>query len=390
MHSPLIAMVAGEPSGDTLGAHLIEAIRTIYPAARFVGIGGPKMMGAGFDSWFPQEKLAVRGLVEVLRHLREIHEIRRALYRRLAAARPALFVGIDSPDFNLGLERKLKRRGITTAHYVSPTVWAWRPGRIEAIRKAVSHMLVLFPFESAVYERAGIRVTYVGHPLAEEIPPASSKRDARELLRLRERPIVTLLPGSRASELELMAPPFIEAAKLVRAARPDVGFLVPFVTRETRRIFEQALYDADARDLDITLLFGHAQHAMAAADVVLVASGTATLEAALIGRPMVIAYRLAPLTYRIARRLVRIPYVGLPNILAGEFLVPEFLQDDATPPNLAQALLNYLEDVDLHQPLAERFADMHEMLACGSARRSAAALAGYLSHAPASSAPRAV
>lgn len=380
----VIGMVAGEPSGDTLGAHLIEALRARHPDAKFVGIGGPKMISAGLESWHPQEKLAVRGLVEVLKHLRELFGIRRDLVRRLVAARPALFVGIDSPDFNLGLEKRLKRRGIPTAHYVSPTIWAWRPGRLAKIRRSASHMLCLFPFEAPLYAGSGVEATFVGHPLAEEIEAGRTRADAREALRLHpERRVVTLLPGSRASELEMMAAPFIEAAKLVHAVRPDTAFLVPFVTRETRRQFEQALYDAGANELPVTLLFGHAHDAMAAADVVLVASGTATLETALVGRPMVVAYRLAPTTYRLARRLVRIPWVGLPNILAREFVVPEFLQDEATPANLAQAVLNMMEDTELAARLGVRFAEMHASLRRDSATLAADALAGYLPPAPA-------
>lgn len=388
MSAPVIGLVAGEPSGDTLGAHLIEALRSIAPDAQFVGIGGPKMQSAGLDSWYPQEKLAVRGLVEVLGHLRELFAIRSGLTRRLLALRPALFVGIDSPDFNLGLERKLKRRGIPTAHYVSPTIWAWRPGRIKTIRRSVSHMLCLFPFEPALYAQSGVAATFVGHPLAEEIEAGRTRAAAREQLRIHpDATVITLLPGSRLSEIELMAPLFLEAAKIIHEIRPGVSFLVPFVTRETRQRFEQARYDTGATELPMNLLFGHAHDAMAAADAVLAASGTATLETALVGRPMVIAYRLSNTTFAIARRMVRIPYVGLPNILAGEFLVPEFLQDDARPINLAQALLNYLADRDLATRLEARFGAMHADLRRDSARLAADALAPYLDrHARASSA----
>jgi lipid-A-disaccharide synthase len=380
---PLVAMVAGEASGDTLGAQLVRALRARHPSLRFAGIGGPKMESAGFESWFPQEKLAVRGLVEVLKHVRELYGIRSALRRRLLEARPALFVGIDAPDFNLGLERRLKRAGIATAHYVSPTVWAWRAGRIRKIGRAVSHMLVLFPFEENVYRDAGIPVTYVGHPLADEIAPEMPQAVARQELRVApERPVIALLPGSRQSEIEHMAPPFIACAQRIHALRPDVQFLVPLATRETRTLFEQALYDHGARDLPLTMLFGHAYDAMAAADAVLVASGTATLEAALVKRPMVVAYKLTALTYAIAKRLVRIPYVGLPNILAGEFVVPEFLQGEATPENLAQALLNYVDDRDLGERLAVRFAAMHERLRRDAAERAADALIPLIDAAP--------
>jgi lipid-A-disaccharide synthase len=374
-----IAMVAGEASGDLLGCRLMEALRLIVPDARFCGIGGPKMVAAGFDSWFPQESLAVRGLVEVVRHLREIMRIRRSLVRQIRAAQPQLFVGIDSPDFNLGLERRLKRSGIPTAHFVSPTVWAWRPGRIHTIRKAVSHMLVLFPFEEEIYRKAGIPVTYTGHPLADEIPDAYSQADLREQLRLfGPGKVVALLPGSRQSEIDLMAPPFIAAARLILQRLPDARFLVPLVTRESRARFEEAIWKADAHDLPLTLLFGHSQEAIAAADVALAASGTVTLEAALLRRPMVIAYRLTRLTHAIARRVVHVKQVGLPNILSGEWLVPELLQQDATPENLAQAVINLLLDPVVCEAMQARFQLIHATLRRDAAWQAARALAPYL------------
>ena len=379
----VIGLVAGEASGDTLGAHLIQALRARRPGLRFVGIGGAKMLAQGFESWYPQEKLAVRGLVEVLQHVRELRAIRRGLGQRLRAAGPRLVVGIDAPDFNLGLETRLRRAGVRTAHYVSPTVWAWRPGRIHGIARAIDHMLVLFPFEAAIYERAGIKVTYVGHPLADEFPLAPSRATVRAELRLPlEQTVVTLMPGSRQSELDMMAQPFIEAAKLIHAARPNTRFLAPFATRETRALFEAAIYACNARELPITMLFGHAREAMTAADAILVASGTATLEAALTKRPMVVVYRLAPLSYQIAKQLVKIPYVALPNILAGEFLVPEFLQNAATPANLAQAILNQVDDRRLEGRLAARFTVMHHELRRGTAERAADALMPYIEPNP--------
>jgi lipid-A-disaccharide synthase len=382
--SQRVAMVAGEVSGDTLGSHLIAALREHRPDLEFVGIGGPKMLGAGFESWFEQEKLAVRGLVEVLRHYREIKRIRDALSTRLLAERPALFVGIDAPDFNLGLERKLKARGIPTAHYVSPTIWAWRHGRIRAIRDAVSHMLVLFPFEEPLYREAGVPVTFVGHPLADAIAEDNDREAMRAQLRLpAEGLIIALLPGSRQSELEFHADLFIAAAKLVLQSRPQCRFLVPLATRETRELFEAALYRNLANDLPFTSLFGHAQDAMVAADAVLVASGTATLEAALLQRPMVIAYRLAPATFAIARRMVKTPWVGLPNVLAGDFIVPEFLQQEATPENLAQALLNLLADEYVRKKLPQKFAEIHRQLKRDAAAQAARALLPMLGGAPA-------
>jgi lipid-A-disaccharide synthase len=377
-----IAMVAGEASGDTLGRHLMEALRARIPDAQFVGIGGPKMLEAGFDSWFDQEKLAVRGLTEVLRHYREIKGIRDALVARLKAEPPTLFVGIDAPDFNLGVEKRLKASGITTAHYVSPTVWAWRAGRIRAIREAVAHMLVLFPFEEQIYRDEGIPVSFVGHPLADMIPVETDRAALRAQLRLPlDGRVIALLPGSTQSELAYHSDLFIAAAKLILQSLPECRFLVPLATRETRGLFEAALYRNQANQLAFVPLFGHAQDAMTAADAVLVASGTATLEAALLGRPMIIAYRLSPLTFAIARRMVRTPWIGLPNILAGEFVVPEFLQDEATAENLAQAMLNLLSDGYVLKQLPAKFAAMHRALKRDAASQAANALLPLLGRA---------
>jgi lipid-A-disaccharide synthase len=374
-----IAMVAGEASGDLLGSRLIQAIRAERPDARFFGIGGPRMIGAGLESWFPQEKLAVRGLVEVLKHLRELLAIRRQLIRRIVAERPDLFVGVDAPDFNLGVERRLRKAGIRTAHFVGPTVWAWRPGRIKTIRRAVSHMLVLFPFEPPIYEKAGIPVTYTGHPLADEIPESVSRDELREQLRLPlGAPVVALLPGSRQSEIDMMAPLFIETARQILERMPEARFVVPLVTRETRDRFEEALWRAEARELPMTLLFGHAQEAIGACDVALATSGTVTLETALLRRPMVIAYRVSSITAAIFRRLALMPYVGLPNILNGDWLVPELLQDDATPENAAQAVVNLLRDPVLRERLDERFAAIHATLRRDAAVQAARALLPYL------------
>jgi lipid-A-disaccharide synthase len=370
-----IAMVAGEASGDALGSHLISALRDHLPEAKFVGIGGPKMLAAGFDSWFQQEALAVRGIVEVVRHYREIKGIRDKLAEMLLADPPDLFVGIDAPDFNLGLEKRLKTARITTVHYVSPSIWAWRPGRIRSIRAAVSHMLVLFPFEEPIYREAGIPVTFVGHPLADAIGEDSDRNAMRVQLRLpAEGKVIALLPGSRQSELEYLSDLFIAAAKLILQSLPQCRFLVPLATRETRALFEAALYRHNAMDPPFTPLFGHAQDAIVAADAALVASGTATLETALLRRPMIIAYRLSPITYAIARHLVHTRWVGLPNILAGDYLVPEFLQDDATPANLAQAMVNLLADEYVLKELPKRFGAMHRALKRNAAESAAAAL----------------
>jgi len=377
-----IGMVAGEASGDLLGSLLIEALRRRLPGAEFGGIGGPQMIGQGFNSWAPQEQLAVRGFVEVVRHLRGLLALRAALATRLRAWRPQLFVGIDAPEFNLGLERSLKRTGITTAHWVSPQIWAWRPKRVFTMRAATSLVLVLFPFEEPIYRAAGVPVAYVGHPLADQIPEYVDRAAARAELRLPAlAPVIAVLPGSRQSEIEMMAGPFIDAAKLIARHVPEARFIVPLITRETRDLFEAAIYRHEAQRLSVTLLFGHAQEALAASDLALAASGTVTLEAALSGRAMVIAYRVAPLSYAIARRLVRVRHIGLPNILCGEAVVPEFIQDDATPENLAQAACNLLADEPLRRVIERRFGALHAAMRCDAAERAADALLGLLAGA---------
>ncbi len=370
-----IGMVAGEPSGDALGLHLIQALRRHVPHARFTGIGGPRMTGAGFEAMFPMEKLAVMGIVEVLRHYPELAGIRRRLAAHFLSERPRLFIGIDAPEFNLGLELKLRSAGVPTVHYVGPSIWAWRAGRIRKIKRAVSKMLVLFPFEAALYERAHVPVAYVGHPLADLLGEFPGTAAIREQLRLpAAAKIVTLLPGSRITEVKRMAGLFVATAERITEAVPDALFLVPFVSRETREIFEAALYRRGAGELNMSMMFGHAHEAMAAADVVLATSGTATLEAALLKRPMVITYKVAPLTAYIHRTQTYLPYVGLPNILAGEFVVPEFLQEEATPENLAQAVTNLLFDPVVRQRLEARFGRMLAELRQDAAGAAAAAI----------------
>jgi len=370
-----IAMVAGEASGDLLASHLIQAIRAKLPGAVFYGIGGPKMAAQGFDVWYPLEKLAVLGYVEALKHYREISGIRSQLRRRLLADQPDVFIGIDAPDFNLALEKNLKQRGIATVHYVSPSIWAWRGERIHKIGAAVSRILALFPFEPPLYVKQGIPVSYVGHPLADMLPLEDGRAAARELLELSPaQPIFALLPGSRQSELQYMADTFIETARAIHQELPEALFLVPLATRETRLMFETALYRCNARELPIRLLFGHAHEAMMASDAVLVASGTATLEAALLKRPMVIAYKMAPWSYRMMKRMGYLPYVGLPNVLAGKFVVPEFIQDDATPENLAQALLNIYADQETSERIREVFRGIHLQLKQDTAEKAASAI----------------
>jgi lipid-A-disaccharide synthase len=370
-----IAMVAGEASGDLLGSHLMEALKQADPGVRFTGIGGPRMQSAGMQIMFPMEKLAVRGYVEVLRHYREIIGIRKKLRTHLIGNPPDLFIGIDAPDFNLDLELALKKRGIPTLHYVSPSIWAWRGERIHKIKRAVSHILALFPFEAPLYQKAGVPVTYVGHPLADMLPALPNRLAMREQMRLpKQASVFAFLPGSRQSEVRQLAETFIETARLILQKLPDARFLVPLVSRETRIIFENMLWKLEAQDLPISLLFGHAQDAMIAADGVLVASGTATLEAALLKRPMVITYKMPGFTYWLSKRKQYQPYVGLPNILAGRFVVPELLQEDATPENLAQALLNLVADKDAVAELEIIFTGMHDILRQDTAQKAAQAI----------------
>ena len=374
-----IAIVAGEASGDLLGAALIAAVKERWPEAEFGGIAGPKMIGEGARTLFPMEKLAVRGYVEVLKHVREILAIRRQLTRELLANPPDLFIGVDAPDFNLKLEAKLRSRGIPTIHYVSPSLWAWRPERIHAIARSVDRILVMFPFEEPIYRKANVPVSYVGHPLADAMPLQPKRGEARTQLRLAGGGIpIALLPGSRLSELELHADLFIDTVAELHRRRPELRFFVPLATRETREYFETRLYVKEARELPIQILFGHAQLALHAAEAAIVASGTATLEAALAQCPMVITYKLSPITYKLVKRKALLPYAGLPNILAGEFIVPELLQDDATPANLAQALGNWLDHKGARERLRERFARLHAELACGHSQRIVEALTPYL------------
>ncbi|MCL2886953.1 MAG: lipid-A-disaccharide synthase [Betaproteobacteria bacterium] len=378
--SKRIALVAGEASGDLLASHLIAALKQRLPDAEFFGIGGPKMQAQGFDAWWPLEKLAVMGYVDALRNYREIAGIRRQLKKRLLAQRPDIFIGVDAPDFNLGLETDLKAAGVKTIHYVSPSIWAWRGGRIKKIGRAVDRVLALFPMEPPLYQKAGIPVTYVGHPLADTIPLETNKKAVREVLQIAaETPVFALLPGSRQGELALMADTFVQTAKLIHERLPGALFVVPLATRETRLQFESAIYRQQAAALPFRLLFGHAQEALGAADVSLVASGTATLEAALIKRPMVITYKIAGASYWIAKRLVYQSFVGLPNILAGREVAPEIIQDAATPENLAGALFKLYEDKDNARVVAEVFTDIHLQLRQNAAEKAAQAVIECLS-----------
>lgn len=370
-----IAMLAGEASGDLLGSHLLAALKARFPQLSAFGVGGPKMQEQGLDVWYPMEQLAVRGYVEVLRSLPKLLRLRGELRRRLVRERPDIFIGIDSPDFNLALERKLRSAGIATVHYVSPSIWAWRGERIHKIKRAADKVLALFPFEVPIYQRAGIPVTYVGHPLADELPEYPDHDAMRERLKIPAGSnVVALLPGSRQSEVRQMSELMIATALRIREQIADVHFLVPLVSRETRQIFEDALYRQGAEDLSLTILFGHAHEAMTAAHATLVASGTATLEAALLKCAMVITYTMPALSAWIMRRKAYLPYVGLPNIIAGEFIVPELLQEDALPENLAQVVCNLLRSPRLRARLQQRFHAIHMELRQGTAERAVDAL----------------
>ena len=373
---PRIGIVAGEASGDQLGSHLMAAVSDAFPGASFFGIGGAKMKALGMDVWFPMEKLAVRGFVEVIRHYREIIGIRRQLKKRLRREKPNLFIGIDAPAFNLDVEASLKKAGIPTIHYVCPQFWAWDRGRLPRIRRAVSRILALFPFEVPLLEEAGIPATFVGHPMADQLPEEPDQAAMREQMRLPKTGlIIALLPGSRQVEVKAMGELFVRTAQEILQQKPEAKFLVPLVSRETRVLFEQALYEHAPDGLPLTILYGHAHDALTAADAVLVASGTATLEAALLKRPMVITYKLPRLTYWIAKRRIYLPYVGLPNVLSGELLVPEFLQDAATPAALAEALVRILDDGDGRKKLHDRFLDLHRSLKQDNAGKAVEAVA---------------
>lgn len=373
-----IGIVAGEASGDLLGSHLIQTLKQKRPDIEFIGIAGPKMMREGAHSLFPIERLSVRGYLEVIKHLWGLLKLRRQLLNHFLENPPDLFIGIDAPDFNFWLEKKLKRKGIQTIHYVSPSIWAWRKNRIKKIKHAVTEILALFPFEPALYQKEGIPVSYVGHPLADMLPLEPDVAAARELLKLEDSAlVVAMLPGSRQSEVQHHADLFVQTAKRIYADYPNAIFLVPLITRETRQIFERVIFDAPDK-LPIELLFGHAHDAMEAADVVIVASGTATLEAALLKKPMVIIYRMSKLSWQLLKRMRLQPYVGLPNILADKLVVPELLQDDATPEKLAEAAKMLINDKANLAAIKEEFTRIHHSLKQNTAEKAAAAILAHL------------
>lgn len=370
-----IALVAGEASGDLLGAGLIDALKQHFPSAEFFGIAGPRMIAAGCEALFPAEKLAVMGLTEVIGHLPELLTIRKDFVRRLRAAPPDVFIGIDAPDFNLGLERQLKAGGIATVHYVSPSVWAWRQYRLRKIARSVDLMLTLFPFEARFYEAHRIPVRYVGHPLADALPLVPDRAAARAELDLSATAeVVAILPGSRMTEVRALGDVFIAAAQQCAAARPGLRFVAPLATAATRELFASRV-QALAPALPITIVQGRAQAAMTAADAAMVASGTATLEAMLLKCPLVMAYRLAPFTYWLAKRLVKVPYYSLPNLLAGRALVPELIQEAATPAKVAAAVLDLLNDPPGRAQLAATFTEIHGTLRQDANAHAAAAVA---------------
>ncbi|MCQ4270837.1 lipid-A-disaccharide synthase [Pseudomonas kuykendallii] len=370
MSRPLrIALIAGEASGDILGAGLMQALKVRHPQVEFVGIGGPRMIAEGLNSYFPMERLAVMGLVEVLGRLAELLARRRRLVATLIEQRPDVVIGIDAPDFNLGLELKLRRAGIRTVHYVSPSVWAWRQKRVFKIRDACDLMLTLFPFEARFYTEHQVPVHFVGHPLADAIPLEVDRAAARLALGLPQgAPVVALLPGSRGGEVGRLGGLFLDTAGRLLASRPDLRFVLPCASPERRAQLEQMLV---GRDLPLSLLDGQSHEALGACDAVLIASGTATLEALLCKRPMVVAYKVAPLTYRILSRLVKSPYVSLPNLLAGRLLVPELLQDAATPEALAAELLPLLDDGEVQ---TESFDAIHRTLRRDASAEAASAV----------------
>lgn len=373
-----IAIVAGEASGDILGAGLIRSLRARYPRARFVGIGGEEMLAEGFHSLVPMERLSVMGLVEVLGRLRELFSIRARLMDYILTTPPDVVIGIDSPDFTLGVERRCRDAGIPTVHYVSPSVWAWRQKRIFKIAKSVNLMLTLFPFEARFYEEHQVPVAFVGHPLADRIPMEPDTAGARQALGLEpDAPVLAILPGSRAGEVERLGGLFLETAHWLQAQHADLQLVIPCVNREREKQVRE-LVEALEVKLPVTIVRGRSREVMASSDVVLLASGTATLEAMLLKKPMVVGYRLSGLSYALVSKLVKVPHVALPNLLAREQLVPELLQDAATPESLGAAVLERLENTGERQRLKDAFTELHNQLRQNADERAASAISNLL------------
>jgi len=382
--APRIALVAGEASGDLLGAGLIAELRRRYPDARFAGIGGDAMRAAGMDTWFDASQLAVMGLAEVLRHLPRLLRVRRELRRRVLAWRPDVFIGIDAPDFNLGVEKWLKQRGIRTVHYVSPSVWAWREKRAAKIGRSASRVLCLFPMEPPIYAKHRVDARFVGHPLADEMPVDPDRQAMREQLGIDpDRPVLALLPGSRVGEIERLAGVFLSAAARMLEEMPELQVIVPIANSPTNHAFRRILAahpDFERVRGSLRILVGNARRLMIASDAILLASGTATLEAMLAKRPMVVAYRVAPLTYALVKGLgmLKTKNYSLPNVLAGERVVPELMQGDCTPKKLADATLAMLRDGEAMARIAPRFRELHLQLRQDASARAADAVAELL------------
>ncbi|MGK0442102.1 MAG: lipid-A-disaccharide synthase [Pseudohongiellaceae bacterium] len=369
-----IGIVVGEVSGDILGASLMQAIQCKHPDAQFEGIGGPLMLAQGFNSLFAMEGLSVMGLVEPLKRLPELLRIRKTLKHHFTNNKPDLFLGIDSPDFNLDLELALRQEAVLTAHYVSPSVWAWRSGRVVKIAKAVDRMLTLFPFEAQFYHEHNVPVSFIGHPLADEFPLENNQLKARaELSITNDNPLVALLPGSRGGEVRMLGEVFIETARWCLHQRPDLRFIMP-AANEARYQQLQVMLNEKGKGLPIQLIQGHSQQAMAASDMVLMASGTTTLEAMLLKRPMVVAYKMARFSYAIISRLIKSKYISLPNLLANESLVPEVLQNDVRPEMLGPLVLEALQNRQKREMLQQRFSEIHQELKAGASERAAEVL----------------
>ncbi len=388
-----VYLVAGELSGDLLGAGLMRALKARHPDIAFRGVGGPRMIDEGMDSRFPLETLSVMGLVEVVRHLPELLRVRRTLKRDALDWRPDIMVGIDAPDFNLGLERALREAGITTAHYVSPSVWAWRQGRVKGIARSVDAMLTFLPFEAAFYARHRVPVAFVGHPLADELPLVNDRQAARDALGLPATgPLLAVLPGSRANEIRFLGATFLDTAERLCREREALRVVIPAATPARRTELEALLEGREALRGRVTLVDGRSREAMVASDLVLLASGTAALEAMLCHRPMLVAYRMAPVTHWLARRLVKTEWISLPNLIARETLVPELIQDAANPATIAARLAALLDDAEGRAALEARFAEMHAGLQRDASRRASEALEALVAGRalPASVAPEPV
>ncbi len=379
-----IALVAGEASGDQLGAGLIAELRLRFPDAEFAGIGGPGMRAAGLDAWHDSQELAVMGLAEVLAHLPRLLRLRRRLRKRLLAWKPDVFIGIDAPDFNLGVEQWLKRRSIRTVHYVSPSVWAWREARAAKIGDSADRVLCLFPMEPPIYAKHAVDARFVGHPLADAIPLEPDRRAARDALAISERvPVLAMLPGSRLGEIAKMLPVFLDAAALIAQSIPSLQILLPAANAQCDAAIRERLRALPEQAARVRVLDGNAQRAMIASDVVLLASGTAALEGMLCKRPMVVGHRISPTTYRIVTRLgmLKSRYVSLPNVLADAPLIPELLQHDCIPEKLAAACLRWFGQPQAVEALLPQFIELHRQLRCDASARAADAVAELIAPA---------